>query len=324
MPDVLEQFHVLLSIILFLLTFICAAVWLGKRYWKKRTTDAELKKKYIIQSNFGLYGTIISLILLVVLYVYVGSYKIRDRFFWKYDKNTSVEEIFVVYARKKTDENRSQNADALHMDWLHRDVQEEAAATVVTRTMVNAYEENVAAVYSVVPVKENVLHEKEAEEGFAVQLQQFEAVIRNGGYDSMSSEELWEDFLAGEEVCKVNHTSENVYQRAMLAEAAHYNASLSGISADITSVYIAGAMEAFEEALQFKNRDSGNGMQYTDKDIARQTGIMLVRESWQYRGESTQEDREKHLHCAVFGYACFGYVLSNEQLTDKNYMMDLY
>lgn len=343
MPYFIYKYQVALNILLLLLILLCIAICVGNHYRVKKEKNREKreinkekkekikekKEKYIIRRNFWLYGVAIGISIIFIMNCYINQFKIDDHFFWEYDSNIRIEEIFVSYAREKTEKSNSQNSKPSHIDWLYQGEKKEQGDTlIVTKDMIEYYEDNVYLTYAIIPFKEDVIRQDDADEGFSKKREQFNDILKVGNYSSLTSDELWESFLVGKEVCAVNDTSRNVYQTAMLAEAAHFVSSNKESAVD-TYIYLEGAMEMFEESLQFTDYIAGvdgEGIpkKYTNKDIVLKIGVMNLRESRKYRKKDVREAVEKHIHCSLYGYSCFRYVLVDMQPTEEKYIDCLY
>lgn len=178
---------------------------------------------------------------------------------------------------------------------------------------------NLNNIYSKIPRDQPASFTDKASDDFNKNLELFSGIVGEDSANIMP-EELWNGHKAGLEVFDVYHTSENIYQTAVLAEAAHVNAYNIYKDDDWTPLYAAGAISSYEAFLDFAIRDAGMGQIIGETEISFFCGKILYRDS----NTSKEVAIEECLHYKLFSYCSFDYSLDHLNIEDKNYLINLY
>ncbi len=264
---------------------------------------------------------IVGMLFLIGLFTF-GIYKhfeyaIEDKFAWSYQERKGINDsTFKIIERTKTKEVELYE-QRLHVDW-YDDVFESENASI-TQSVLDGYDRHVKNIFLIIPQQKDVIMKSDNDNMIAEKKTQFEKIVSSDN-SALTSEELWNGFLLGEDVIKIYYTSENVFQTAVLAESAHDHAIQYNQDINTSVVYSAGANEKFEEFLQFSNRDAGGGVEISESAVCFRVGKMLYCDSQGYDGENEKMRK----HCGVYSYSCFK--LSEEMVDSSapDYLLYLY
>lgn len=245
------------------------------------------------------------------------EYAIEDEFAWSYQERKSINDsTFKIVERTKVEEMELYE-QRLHMD-LYDDVFESESASI-TQIVLDGYDRYVEHIFRIVPQQKDVIRKSDNDNKIVEKKSKFEKIVASDNR-TMTSEELWNGFLLGEDVIKIYYTSENIFQMAVLAESAHDHAIQYNQDINTSVVYSAGANEKFEEFLRFSSRNAGGGVEVSEDAVCFRVGKMLYCDSQGYYGENVKMAK----HCGVYSYSCFR--LSEEMVdsNDPDYLLYLY
>lgn len=245
------------------------------------------------------------------------EYAIEDEFAWSYQERKSINDSTFEIIERTKDEETELYEQRLHVDW-YDDVFESENASI-TQSVLDGYEKNVKNIYRIVPQQENTIRKSDNDNIIEMKKSDFEEIVSSDN-SMLTSEELWNGFLLGEDVIKIYYTSENVFQMAVLAESAHDHAIQDNQDINTSIVYSAGSNEKFEKFLKFSNRNAGDEVEVSEDHVCFRVGKMLYCDSQGYNDENEMMAK----HCGVYSYSCFR--LSEEMVdsNDSDYLLYLY
>lgn len=285
--------------------------YIGEKKEKHQKKVNKLIRREVLIWNF---------VFLLLAVVSIGGYikynfTIKDKIVWKEESKEDIDELFLEEVREESYSievmQSMPHEDLIQVLYINNGI--------INKEILSEYAEDIKRTYDIVPFCEDVKNEENVSELFAenvVIFSQFVGIDKQG----ISPVDLWRAYLLGEEVIKVNHTSENVFQMAVLAEAAQANEYKNPIPSDKTEEYMLGAMEKFEEFLTFVDRNAGNGVLVDSDVVCFRVGKMVYKES----KNNNLSDPQKKLHYNLLAYSCFQFSVNQVDKSDENYLCYLY
>lgn len=285
-------------------------------YIGEKNEKHQKKVKKIIEREALMWNFVFFLFIAVLGGWHINyNFTVKDKFSWKEKGGGDINKLF-------SEEKRKENYFVEVMQSAPHESLTQVLYIkngVVDESVLTEYIEDIKSTFGIVPFCEDVKNEENASELFEDNLIVFSEYVGLDKQDKASID-LWEAYLAGEEVIKVNHTSENVFQTAVLAEAAQANEYKNSIPSDKTEEYMLGAIEKFEEFLTFIDRNAGNGFQVDPAVVCFRVGKMIYRES----RNSNLNDPQKKLHYVLLAYSCFHFSVNQVDKDNEDYLCYLY
>ena len=318
MINIIDKYYlvgVIIVLIIEVILILCILKVLNARI-KKRENQRDVRKINREKNKRAILGNIA--IVLLFLIGYGGSikynFRINDKFIYKENGDIDIATMFCVKERIIIYD------DELIQSGLHLDIIKETLTKsngVIDNETLQSYKDYVENVFERVPYEENKKSEEYTSGIFEEKLKNFSTYV-NMDKEGIAPEDLWLAYQDGREVIKVYNTSSNIFQLAVLAEAAHANEYARPVTSEQTEVYLAGAIEMFERFLDFKVRDAGNGTMIDIDTISFRIGKMVARES------KKEKDLMQKKHYYLYAYSLFDYSLSCINIDDVDYLCYLF
>lgn len=290
-----------------------------RRYctYNRKEQKSECRKE-IKRRNRRLHWLIAFALLVLCLIAYLemerSKYDLKREYAWTIEERNNGRELYFSVIERKMSKEMSWYEKALHMEWydnIEGDIGED---------VLGLYEEKVDDIFSSLPIRENRIGEiVDLDSDFEERKRNFETLVNNE-HKNLDSEQLWEGYEDGVEVCKVYETSENIFQTGVLAESAHENAYRSYQSRESDLMFVAGMVCQFERFLEFQNRDAGAGVEISAIEVCFRIEKALYRISVTFE----EYDERTARHCALYGYSCSQYSVINTKIEDECYLKYLY
>lgn len=209
----------------------------------------DLIKKYKSIIRFIIF--ILCIILFYGIYLLWGMWP-KGKFAWKIEnRNRNFNNLF-----QKNENYKAQNYEDIHMDYFENTISKNKDYTITYADIEN-YKQNIKNVYSKIALEQDFYDESYKGNPKAIDL--FNALKSKFSFyvsqnrDMLSEEDCWKGYEIGLDVIKIENTSENVFQTAVLAEDAQVKA-FDLKHQDYIFEYGAGAIKCFESFLTFDKK----------------------------------------------------------------------
>ena len=265
-----------------------------------------LKKKEINQIAI----LIVVVCILVCAVVVRAEYRQKEKYVWTGEnENIDLQDFF----EEEPDSQQNLHDKELHMEW-YMEMKEKNLIKEgkITSNMISEYGKKFDNIYFPKIKKEDEQDKKETAE-----TKKFASMVGTN-IEELSQEELWEGYLSGESAPR---TSENVFQRAVLAEGTHAK-SFKGYEVinGSTLMFAGGAVGKFEEFLKFSSRNAGNEKYIDANQVSFRIGKIVYREACNEQNVGTDYE----IHFVVWAFCNFAFSVSETKEDDKEYLTKLY
>lgn len=323
----LQIFFIFLSVVWFISFFFY--FYYKKQEWKlkkRAKRNSEQISNYNKIASWIFFWNVVLAIFIVPFWLEVWSTNsMREKYAWSISEKSR--KTIGVFLDDESEERiaESETDRKLHQEWIEEQNEEEKInQDVIDQNRIEKYQWETQNIFSMNTDEYIVPQEEMQDKSSEVQKDKrtFEDAVGTEN-SSLTLEKCRKGYNAGIRVIKYYHTSENVFQIAVLAENAYKFSSENGTEAERLND-LAVAVEYFEYFTRFDKMDPGDGEIISKGEIAFRIGKLLYQEADTLSKINYQQNKQTASHLLLYAFECFKYAVEGVEENDEHYVLYLY